>query len=133
MHAPERLEGMRIVALPRALDAARYTGAGTRGVTVLRIAVDEVLALGAITATVDDPHAIIERETAFVGWDLSHDEFTRLIARHIEWSVPTTRPALAQGLIAALPLKLYFDGDRVLMIASSGLVHEVVARLGVTA
>ena len=129
MLASERLDGLRIVASPAALDTARYTGA----TYVWRIAIDEVFAVGAVHAEVDDPYAIIERETAFVAWQLSLAEFQHHVARHIEWTLPTERPALAQGLIAALPLKLWLELDHVLVIASSGLAHEVIDRLGVPA
>ena len=127
VRAPERLDGLRVVATPDALDHAYFTG----DVIVLRIAADEVFAIGAVHAEITDQHAIIERETAFVGWGLTIAEFATHIERHIEWALPTHRPALAQGLIANLPLKLWFDHDRVLLISSSGLVHEVVERLGV--
>ena len=136
MRASERLYGLRVVASPEALDHARFAGAGVAGeVTVLRIAADEVLALGAVSADVADPHAIVELETAFVGWQLTPAEFASNVERHVEWPLPVHRPAFVQGLIAGLPLKLWFDDDhdRVLVIASSGLAHEVVDRLGVPA
>jgi hypothetical protein len=124
VHAPERLDGLRIVATPEALEHAYYEG----DVVVLRIAHDEALVIGAVAAEVPDDHAIVERETAFVGWGLSFVEFDRLIARHIEWQLPGGRPALAQGLAAGLPVKLWFDHDRVLLIVSSGFAHEAATR-----
>jgi hypothetical protein len=129
VRASEPLDGLRVVSTPAALDAATWTG----DVRVLRIAADEVLAIGAVGAIVDDPHAIVELETAFVGWRLTHDEFAAHVARLVEWPLPTARPALGQGLVAGLPLKLWFENDHVLVIASRGLVHEVVDRLGVPA
>ena len=129
MHAPESLDGLRIVASPAALDTARYTGA----TYVWRIAHDEVLAVGAVHAEVDDRYAIIERETAFMAWELSLAEFHAHVERHIEWTLPAERPALTQGLVAALPLKLWLEHDRVLVISSRGLAHEVIDRLGVPA
>lgn len=129
MRAPERLEGLRVVATPDALDHAWFEG----DVTVLRIAADEVLALGAVAAEITDEHAIVERETAFVGWGLSPAEFDAQVARHVEWALPTARPVLAQGLAAGMPVKLWFEHDRVLLLVSSGLVHEAVDRFGVPA
>ena len=129
MRAPERLEGLRVVATPDALDHAWFEG----DVTVLRIAADEVLALGAVAAEITDDHAIVERETAFVGWGLSPAEFDAHVARHVEWALPTARPVLAQGLAAGMPVKLWFEHDRVLLLVSSGLVHEAVDRFGVPA
>jgi hypothetical protein len=124
VHAPERLDGLRIVATPDALDHAFYEG----DVVVVQIARDEVFAIGAVTADVPDEYAIIERETAFVGWGLSAQEFERFVSRHVEWPLPSARPALAQGLAAGLPVKLWFDHDRVLLIVSSGLAHEAADR-----
>jgi hypothetical protein len=126
VRAPERLDGLRIVARPEAIEHAYYEG----DVITIRIAPDEVFAVGAVAVEISDEHAIIERETAFVGWGLSDAEFQRHVARHIEWSLPLHRPALAQGLAAAVPIKLWFDYDRVLLISSSGLAHEVAERFG---
>ena len=94
---------------------------------------DVVLALGAVAAEITDEHAIVERETAFVGWGLSPAEFDAHVARHVEWALPTARPVLAQGLAAGMPVKLWFEHDRVLLLVSSGLVHEAVDRFGVPA
>ncbi len=129
MRAPERLWGLRIVATPDAIEHTAYEG----DVVVLRIADDEVVAIGAVAADVPDEHAIVEPESTFVGWDLTPAEFDAVVARHVEWPLPTERPALAQGLVAGMALKLWFDHDRVLVIASNGLVHEAVDRLGVPA
>ncbi|MEN9505528.1 MAG: hypothetical protein RI958_1454 [Actinomycetota bacterium] len=129
MHAPERLWGLRVVSTPEALDAARYTG----DVTVLQIAADEVLALDAAHVELDDPYAIIEPESTFVKWTLTYDEFDHHLVRHIEWQLPSARPALAQGLVAGMPVKLWLTDDHVDLIVSNGLVHEAVDRLGVRA
>lgn len=126
MHAPERLDGLRIVASPEGLEHAYYEG----DVVVLRFAHDEAFAIGAVAAEVPDEHAIVERETAFVGWGLTSAEFDRLIARHVEWQLPAHRPSLAQGLAAGMPVKLWFNHDRVLLVVSSGLAHEAAARFG---
>ena len=124
MRAPDRLDGLRVVATPEALDHAWFEG----DVVVLRIAADEVLAIGAVFAEVPDEHAIVEPETGFVGWGLTAAEFERHVARHVEWTLPTERPALAQGLAAGMPVKLWFDHDRILLVVSRGLAHEAVDR-----
>jgi hypothetical protein len=129
VHAPERLHGLRVVSTPAALDHARIVG----DALVLRIASDELIAFGATSVDVDDPYAIVEHETTFQMWELTPTEFAEHVVRHIEWTLPSTRPALAQGLVAGVALKLWLDHDRVLLIASSGLVHEVADRLGVPA
>ena len=111
----ERLHGLRVIANRAALDAARWSD-GT--VTVLRLAPDEAFAVGAVDATIDDEHAIIEQEAGFTGaWvDLA------AVTPHIEWTLPTARPALAQGSIAGVPSKLWLpadDGTAFLVIAAA--------------
>lgn len=125
MREPEQLDGLRLVATSAAIDAARWSA----GALVLRLAPDDAFAIGATEVDVADPHAIVERETAFVGWWITHDEFHERVSRHVEWALPTNRPALAQGLVAAIPMKLWFGPERVLLVASAGLAHEVMERL----
>jgi len=43
------------------------------------------------------------------------------LERSCEWELPRARPAFAQGMVAGLPLKLWFEPERVLLIAA-GLV-----------
>lgn len=104
--------GLRVVADPSALDAATWTG---DDVLVLRIAPDEALALGAVTVAIDDEHAIVETETgSSTAWRSLDD-----LRPHIEWAVPTARPALAQGSVAGVPARLWLpdDGDALLVAA----------------
>jgi hypothetical protein len=123
VHAPEELHGLRIVAAPDAIDAALAGYAGT----VLRIAPDDALVLEPSTIAVDDVHAIVEPEHAFVHWRLSPQEFSE-IARHIEWPLPPVGH-LGQGLIAGVPAKIVIGHDDVLLIASASLAHELMERL----
>ena len=125
MLAPDRLHGLRVVATPAALDAAVWQPAGI----VLRIAADEALAIGSTDVQLIDPHAIVEPESAFVGWWLDPVQFAELVEPRLEWALPVARPALAQGLVAGLPLKLWLESGRVLVVSSSGLAHEVLERL----
>lgn len=133
MHAPdghrigsaERLNGLRVVSTPAALDAARWRPHGI----VIRMAADEAFAIGSVDVELADRFAIVEVESAFVGWWLSLDQFAERIEHRLEWVLPTARPALAQGLVAGVPVKLWLEHDRVLVIASSGLAHEVAERL----
>jgi hypothetical protein len=127
VRAPEPLDGLRIVATPAALDHAYYEG----DVLALRIAADEVFAIGAVHAELSDEHAIVEPETTFVGWTLTAAEFDRHVRHHLEWALPEHRPALAQGYAARVPVKLWLDHDHVLLVVSRGMVHEAVDRLGV--
>jgi hypothetical protein len=121
--ALEPLRGIRIVADPAALDGARWEGGP---VTVLRLAPDDALGLGAAAVTVDDAHAIVEPEVGFVGAWLP----VAAIARHIEWPLPAERPALAQGNVAGVPAKVWLpdDGDA-LLIAAAAHAHDLASRL----
>ena len=96
MPALERLHGLRVVADPDALDTARWQG---DDLTVLRLAPDDAFAIGATDVDIDDQHAIVESETGFAGAWLPLE----VVARHIEWSLPTERPTLAQGAVANVP------------------------------
>ena len=103
MLACEPLDGLRVVANPPALEAANWLAAAGTDPIVLRIAADEALGIGVVDVLVDDPHAIVELETAFVGWRLTPAEFATHVERHVEWPLPTDRPVLGQGLVAGLP------------------------------
>ena len=95
--------------------------------TVLRLAPDDAFAIGADGVEVDDEHAIVEPEAGFAGAWLRG---RRTIARHIEWSLPTERPALAQGAVASVPAKLWLpdDGDA-LLITAAAYADELASRL----
>ena len=124
MRALELLLGLRVVADPVALDAARWQG---DEVTVLRFAPDDAFAIGADGVEVDDPEAIVESETGFVGvWHPVSD-----LLAHIEWSLPAGRPALAQGSVATVPAKLWLpaeDGDALLLTAAA-YADDLTSRL----
>jgi hypothetical protein len=133
--ALELLRGLRVVADPGALDAARWkpSRAATRGagsasaVTVLRLAPDDAFAIGATSASVDDEHAIIEDERGFVGGWCALDA----VRPHLEWSPPTERPALTQGSIAGVPAKLWLPDDGEVLVVTAAAYADVLAeRLG---
>ena len=114
MRALEPMRGLRVVADPSALDAARWVG---DGVTVVRFAPDDAFALDATDVDVDDEHAIVEPDVGHVGTWLPLDE----VLPHVEWSLPSERPALAQGFVATVPAKLWLpdDGDALLLTAAA--------------
>jgi hypothetical protein len=120
----ERLHGLRVVADPAALDAARWHGPGE--VTVLRLAPDDVFVIGAETVEVDDEHAIVELEAGFAGAWLPVDA----IKHHLEWPLPTERPALAQGAVAQVPARVWLpdDGDA-LLVTAAAYADELASRL----
>ncbi|MEZ5316714.1 MAG: hypothetical protein R2752_04880 [Vicinamibacterales bacterium] len=129
MPAPDRfsrLEATRIVATPAALDAARWPA----GAVVLRIAPDEAIVTGAVApAAIEDPHAIVARETGFVGAWMEAAAAEALLERACAWARPAERPAFAQGLVAGLPVKLWLDVARVLVVAPAAFAHDCEARL----
>ena len=122
MPALERLRGLRVVAEPGALDAARWQG---DEVTVLRFAPDDAFALGARAVDIDDEHAIVEPEVGFVGAWLPLEE----VIPHVDWAVPVERPALAQGSVANVPAKLWLpDRGDVLLLTAAAYGDELTAR-----
>lgn len=108
----ERLLARRIVALPEALDKAAFTG----DTLVLRVAADEVLLIPEADVTTDDPHAISEIESGFAGVWLESKTALDFLERTCTWQLPSERPAFAQGAVADLPVKLYFEEDRILIL-----------------
>ena len=124
MRGLEPLRGLRVVADPVALDAARWHG---DDLTVLRFAPDDAFAIGAEGVDVDDPDAIVESEAGFVGAWLP---ISALLA-HIEWPLPAERTALAQGSVANVPAKLWLpaeDGDALLLTAAA-YADDLTSRL----
>jgi len=124
--ALERVEAVRVVASPAALDAARWEG---DDVDVLRIAPDEALGLGATGVAVDgDPDAIVEPEAGFVVALLDPAELAALAA-HADWPLPDDADTLAQGKIAGVPAKLLV-GDPSLLVTQIAYAEELRSRLG---
>ena len=124
MPALDRLRGVRVVADPASLDRATWTGGE---VTVLRFAPDDAFGVAATDVDIDDENGIVEDEVGFVGAWLDPGE----VEPHLEWSLPTGRPALAQGSIAGVPAKLWLpkDGDALLLTAAA-YADELSRRLG---
>jgi hypothetical protein len=123
VRAPEPVPGTRVVAAPTVLDGIR-----TDDGAILRLADDEALVVGG-HAVVDDISALVEDEVGFVGWWLSADELAAVL-HHVEWSVPTMRPALAQGLVAGVPARLWLTEERALLLVAAAYAHELGERLG---
>jgi hypothetical protein len=121
--ALEPLRGLRVVADPADLDGARWHGAD---VTVLRFAPDDAFAIGAESVDIEDEHAIVEPEVGFVGGWLAIDT----VERHVEWPLPTERPALAQGFVATVPAKVWLPDDgRALLLTATAYADELAGRL----
>lgn len=123
MRAPEALRGVRVVADPSVLDALTWPD----GVAPLRLAPDDLFALGA--APTEVAGALVEEETGFVGWWLAFEELHEPLLEHVDWPLPQTLPALAQGLIAGVPAKLWLTDDRALLFCPAAYAHELEERL----
>ena len=119
----QSMTGIRVVADPAALDAA-YWG---EDITVLRLAPDDAFAIDATGVTVDDEHAIVEPEVGFSGAWIALD----VVRRHVEWPLPTERPALAQGFVATVPARVWLPDDRDLglLITPTAYADELAGRL----
>jgi hypothetical protein len=123
--ALEPVDGLRVVARPAALDAARWSG---EDVDVLRIASDEAFAIGATGVEVDDPDAIVEAEAGFAV-ALLDDAGRRALAAHTDWPIPEGPGSFAQGKIAGVPAKLLV-GDPTLLVTQVAYADELRSRLG---
>ena len=130
MLACEPLVGWRIIAEPTALDTAVWPD----GSMVVRISPDDAFVIGAPEPTVPDPHAIVTPEHGFNGAALTGGQVGDIALQHIEWVLPTERPALAQGQIAGVAAKLvlHADGSALLLVATAAH-HELVDRIGALA
>ncbi len=123
----EPLVGWRIIADPAALDTAPWSEQSQ----VVRISPDDVFVIDGPPPTVPaDAHTIITPEHGFSGVALTVDEVADVARRHIEWQLPSARPALAQGQIAGVPAKLvlHVDGSALLLVATAAR-HELEERL----
>ena len=77
-----------------------------------------------------DRYAIVEPETGFAAVMFDAEEFDDRVARHIEWTLPTARPAFAQGAIASVPAKLYLDPSGVVtIVVATAYLDELTERL----
>ena len=124
MRVPEPLPGIRVVASPQVLEALAWPD----GVAALRLAADDLFAIGATSAAA--AAGVVEEEAGFVGWWLSIEELHDQVLDHIDWPLPATRPALAQGLVAGVPARLWLTQDRALLLCAAAYAHELEERLG---
>jgi len=133
--ALERLTGIRLVADPSAIDGAVWQAESPR--IVLRLAPDEAYFVSATEVTIQDDHAITAREDGFVGCSMSLAVFEADVLPHLEWPLPSERPALAQGAVAGVPAKLWFpdptdasEDDDVILVTWATYAHDLADRLG---
>ncbi len=121
----EILTGMRAVADPAAIEAIVWPA----GVTVVRIAPDDVLALGATEIEIaGDEHAIVEPETMYAGLWLDRDRVENWVASWAEWHLPHA-DGLSQGMVAGLPVKIWAERRRALVMVPASFAAELEDRL----
>jgi hypothetical protein len=124
--ALETLRGTRIAGNPSLLDR----GVASHNAIVLRIAPDELLVIPRGHDAADPPPELIAvEETGFVGCWLTPDELAAQVVPHIDWELPVDRPALAQGLVAGVPAKLWLESGRALLLCAAPYAHELTERL----
>jgi hypothetical protein len=122
----ERVRVVRIVAKPSALDEADYSA----GVIALRIAPDELLVFsGEAPKFAADPHAIVQPDDGFSAMWLPLAEARELLSRVCDWELPARTPSFAQGAVAGLPVKLWFERDRVLFLVPAAYAHDFEERI----
>lgn len=125
MRAPEPLPALRVVAAPEVLD--NLTLADDH--PALRLAPDDLLVIGAASVEVGGGENLVVDETGFVGWWLTPDEVRERVLPHVDWPLPTARPALAQGLVAGVLAKLWLAEDRALLLCAAAYAHELEERM----
>ncbi len=120
----KRLGGTRIIAKPEALDALEFKG------LMFRFAPDDALVLSEVEAQkVNDPHAILAEEKGFVGIWLKRKEALEFLRHNCEWELPEIFPAFAQGMVAGLAMKLYFEKTRVLLMVPAPFEKVLVKKI----
>lgn len=125
MRALDRIPATRVAALPAALDVLAIPDDRL----TVRLAADDLLIIPPLPdVEVGDEHAIIDGEAGFSGAWLTEEEAASLQA-HAEWRFPRERPALAQGLIADVPTKLVFTGERVLLLTATIVSSYLAERI----
>ena len=125
MPAPEILPAYRIVAAPEVLDHTTWPDSSI----VMRLAPDEVLLVGTQAPHIDDPYAIVEAETGFVGAEMTRLDLDAWFRREAEWDLPNMDNFFRQGMAAGLPVKIWVNGDRAIVATRTSLRHELEARL----
>ena len=74
-------------------------------------------------------HAIVERETSFTSAWVETEEATRFLQRACPWALPTERPAFAQGAVAEIPVKLWFEEASVRFVVPAAYAADLEERM----
>ncbi len=131
-----RLEGTRIAGSAHLLDRLQLP----ENVLSLRFAADEIFVLSPLSSddlrlvdesTDQEPldRILVERETGFAAARLDAEAAQEFLERACPWPLPKERPAFAQGRIADLPLKLWLEEERVLVLVPAGVSADLEERM----
>ncbi len=125
----KRLILTRIAATTATLDAATWP----KEAVVLRTAPDEVLIYPVQDDIgLTDPYAIVIEDGGNAGIWLDTSAALNFLERSCEWHLPRKRPAFAQGAVAGIPTKLWFEEDKVLFIVSAPFAPDFADRMSNT-
>ena len=131
MPALEPIVGVRVVATAESIDGATWTP--TAGTSVWRTAPDEAFAWqpdASVKVELDDPDAIIEPEHGFVIAKLTASDLER-VGRHVDFPLPTDLPALVQGKVAGVPVRLGLPAAGVgILLVHAAYADDLRRRLG---
>jgi hypothetical protein len=120
--ALERLPVTRVVATPSALDALALPAH-----LMLRTAPDELLIQPPVPSealALADTHALVIEDCGFAGIWLDAAHAQAFLEAACEWAPPTGRPAFAQGAVAGVATRLYFEDQRVLLLIPAPMMHD---------
>jgi hypothetical protein len=95
---------------------------------VLRIAADEVLIMPPTAVQLVDPHAIVLPEGNFATAWVEAKTALHFLEQTCEWELPFARPAFAQGAVAGIPIKLWLEAKRVLLVTPAPFVADLQER-----
>ena len=124
------LEATRVIATPAAIEDLLQRQPWPGDALHLRLAPDELLLTAPPEFAVErDSHAIVERETGFRFVWLAVAATERLLHRECDWQPPSARPALAQGAVAGIPVKMWFEAKRTLILAPTPFAAAFQRRL----
>lgn len=115
----------RVVATPSALDATVVPS----GAITMRVAPDEALFVDVGAVQVDDEHAIVVDDGGWCGAWFPRAAVDRWLTTHSTWQLPAAQRCFEQGMMAAAPVKLWADGDRVLLLVPHVAARDLAERL----
>ncbi len=121
----ERLEMTRIISTKEAINQITVPAKHI----LLRIAPDEAYVYPKTAVSLEDEWAIIKTDSGWAGAWIEMDTAVSIFEHTCEWELPSKRPSLAQGLVAGVPSKIWFEEDKVLLLVPASLAAEMEERV----